>query len=192
MMAQTVLYPTNEMDCYDFFMRAWDWCVENGFSEEYHLVENRRFESQTPETFFQEYVWVVLNSGMKNKVAERIYRDFMENRDLNKVGHLGKREAISYVMQHSDVCFRYIQEAKDKIFEIDGLPWIGPITKYHLARNLGIDCAKPDRHLSRLAEKYDFKDVQEMCAYLAERTGSRIGTVDVILWRYCAENGGVE
>ena len=70
---------------------------------------------------------------------------------------------------------------------METLPWIGPITKYHLARNLGIDVAKPDRHLVRLAKRFGYNEstgVQQMCEELAERTRDRIGVVDVVLWRY--------
>ena len=67
---------------------------------------------------------------------------------------------------------------------------IGPITKFHLARNIGIDCAKPDRHLVRIAERFGWKDnIQGMCVKLAAYSGWRIGTVDLILWRYCNMHG---
>lgn len=66
---------------------------------------------------------------------------------------------------------------------LETLPWIGKITKYHLARNLGIDVAKPDRHLMRLSEKFGFASVQEMCENISRKTGDRIGLVDLILWR---------
>jgi len=68
---------------------------------------------------------------------------------------------------------------------LKSLPWIGDITKYHLARNLGLDVAKPDRHLMRLAKIFKYDDVQKMCQDVAERSKDRIGTVDVVLWRYC-------
>lgn len=71
------------------------------------------------------------------------------------------------------------------IVYLDSLPMIGPITKYHLARNIGLDYAKPDRHLIRLAEKFGYPDIQVMCTKLSAYSGWRIGTVDVILWRYC-------
>ena len=60
------------------------------------------------------------------------------------------------------------------------LPFIVPITVYHLAKNYGFDCAKPDRHLVRIAGA---EGTHELCARLARETGDRIATVDVVIWR---------
>ena len=68
---------------------------------------------------------------------------------------------------------------------LQGLPWIGGITKYHLAKNLGIDCAKPDVHLQRLADR-EGVTAHVLCERLAKATGYRIATVDLVLWRACA------
>jgi hypothetical protein len=53
---------------------------------------------------------------------------------------------------------------------------------------MGIDCAKPDRHLQRLADRFGYSNVQTMCREIANESGYRIGTVDLILWRYCNEH----
>ena len=58
-------------------------------------------------------------------------------------------------------------------------------TKYHLAKNCGADVAKPDVHLQRLAEAHG-TTVHDLCADLASRTGYRIATIDLVLWRACA------
>jgi hypothetical protein len=39
----------------------------------------------------------------------------------------------------------------ERLEYLGSLPWIGAITKYHAARNFGVDCVKPDIHLTRLA-----------------------------------------
>ena len=65
------------------------------------------------------------------------------------------------------------------------LPWIGDITKYHLAKNLGANVAKPDRWLVRLADA-EKTTVDQLCRRLAIATGDRVATVDVVLWRACA------
>ena len=87
--------------------------------------------------------------------------------------------------EHKDEIDKALQASNDKIEYLDSLPMIGPITKYHLARNLGIDCAKPDRHLVKLAKYFGYPSVQQMCEDISKESGYRIGTVDVILWRYC-------
>ena len=72
----------------------------------------------------------------------------------------------------------------------DSLPWIGGITKYHLAKNFGAQVAKPDVHLVRLAEREGCAP-QQLCERLAAATGWRVITVDTLLWRACA-NGFID
>lgn len=69
----------------------------------------------------------------------------------------------------------------------ESLPWIGGITKFHLAKNLGVDCAKPDVWLVRLG-KATGEDPHALCARLARASGDRIATVDLVLW-YCLAKG---
>jgi hypothetical protein len=76
----------------------------------------------------------------------------------------------------------------DKIEYLESLSMIEPITKYPLARNMGIDCAKPYSHHRRLAVRFGYSDVQTICEEIAKESGYRIGTVDLILWRYCNEH----
>jgi len=79
---------------------------------------------------------------------------------------------------------RYLVAA-DKVEFCASLPWIGNITKYHLAKNFGADVAKPDVHLQRLADR-EGTTAQALCERLAKATGYRAATVDVLLWRACA------
>jgi hypothetical protein len=64
------------------------------------------------------------------------------------------------------------------------LPHIGPTTKYHLAKNLGIDVAKPDRHLTRIASAAGFKSVESLCTALANLSSDPPAVVDLVLWRF--------
>ncbi len=69
---------------------------------------------------------------------------------------------------------------------MEALPFIGGITKYHLARNLGMDVVKPDIHLVRMANWYGFTDTTLFCESLGLelKTSYRLGTLDLIAWRY--------
>lgn len=138
------------------------------------------------KTFLLEYVYVVLNSGMKNQVAEKIYRRFLEE-GSKSIRHEGKRKAIVKAQLYYKTWFKELKHGSvlEKLDYLETLPWIGPITKYHLARNLGIDVAKPDRHLQRIADHFKYNDVQKMCNTLSLMTGERVGVVDVVLWRFC-------
>ncbi len=66
------------------------------------------------------------------------------------------------------------------------LPYIGDALKYHFSRNLGLDVAKPDVHMLRLAPRFGFSadaaGVQAMCEYVGSRRNERVGAVDYVLW----------
>lgn len=140
-----------------------------------------------PFDFWAEYSWVVINSGMKNQIAEQIWKKVrpvvMNGGSAGSVfGHKGKCAAIDYVWKNRRrLLVRYHRVPNtDKLEWIGELPWIGEITKWHLAKNLGFDCAKPDRHLVRIAGE---EGTHALCARLAEESGDRIATVDVVIWR---------
>lgn len=77
----------------------------------------------------------------------------------------------------------------DPVRELRKLPFIGPVTSYHLAKNIGIDVVKPDRHLSRLAARLGFHSAQSMCTSIGREVGESAAVVDIVLWRYCALSG---
>ncbi len=156
----------------------------------------------TPEDLAREYVWVVLNSGMRNTVATGIMRRLWPALRAglparSAFGHPGKCCGIDYVWRERRQLLEAFRTAPDKLAWCAALPWIGPVTKYHLAKNLGLDVAKPDRWLARLAAA-EGESVESLCARLAEASGDRVATVDLVLWRACAlgvlsvERGSVE
>jgi len=125
---------------------------------------------------------------MKNQVAEKIFENWCKNGE-SAINHEGKRKAIEFVKKYRHEIMEELRNTDNHLAVLEELSWIGKITKYHLARNIGLDYAKPDRHLIRIAEQYGFKDVQAMCKYISEYYDERIGVVDVILWRYCNMTG---
>lgn len=146
------------------------------------------------DAFAGEVIFVICNSGMKNTIARRIFgkvMDALENgRFVHAVfGHKGKVEAICHVWEHRETLFadliRTIAAGGDMIEWCVALPFIGNITKYHLAKNFGAQVAKPDVHLQRLADRESCTP-QQLCERLSEASGLRIATVDVLLWRACA------
>ncbi len=138
----------------------------------------------------QEYAWVVLNSGMRHTVAraimDRVWPLLSSEMAIGAAfGHRGKVAALLDTWSRRHQRLAEFQAAPDPVAWCETLPWIGPITKWHLAKNLGVDCAKPDRWLVRLAAIED-ETVDELCRRIAENTGDRVATVDVVLWRACA------
>lgn len=143
------------------------------------------------EAFAEQTVYVICNSGMMNRVAEPIFNRCMvalrEGRSATTVyGHPGKATAIDRIWAERDVLFAaYLVEA-DTIAFLRSLPWIGEVTSFHLAKNLGADVAKPDVHMQRLARR-DSTTTHKLCARLSRQTGYRIATIDTVLWRACAD-----
>ena len=137
--------------------------------------------------FALEAVFVICNSGMRAQIARpifnRVWAALNDGTPLDQVfGHVGKCGAIRFIFDNRKRLFKEYQAADDKVSYLASLPWIGGITKYHLAKNFGVDCCKPDRHLVRIAASYSLTP-DEMCRRLAVETGDRIGTVDIVIWR---------
>lgn len=140
------------------------------------------------DAFAREAIYVICNSGMKAQVAHRIFERVWDALNRGQViddsvfRHKTKRAAIQRIYDERKRLFREYNLAVDKIAYLETIPHIGPIVKFHLAKNFGVDCCKPDRHLIRIAHGYDMTP-DEMCRKLAAATGSRIGTVDYVIWR---------
>jgi hypothetical protein len=68
-----------------------------------------------------------------------------------------------------------------------GRPYFGLASSAHLAKNLGANIPKPDRHLRRLAQAASFR-VEELCDGISEFSGDDIRTVDSVVWRFATIN----
>ncbi len=102
-------------------------------------------------------------------------------------GHRQKASAIDAFWQDRERHFSkyYTLKTDDEIVAwCRSLDWIGGKTKCHLAKNLGVDCAKSDRWLERVAAETG-ETVKSMCKRLAECTGDRVATVDSVIWSAC-------
>lgn len=181
--------------------------VAAGYADEIEWAEGLQPPS-CPVAFALELGWVVVNSGMRFRVADGLWRG---DKARGRIGiaallqagrsageefrHAGKVAALDHLWQHREVLLgEFLSIATDdaRIDWLGSLPWIGPITRYHGAKNLGVDTAKPDRHLARLAGRPDwatakitdlYPAVMALCRPLAEASGDRIATVDMVLWR---------
>ena len=73
---------------------------------------------------------------------------------------------------------------KEKLEVLRELPGIGHVTKYHLAKDIGlVDTAKPDIQLRRCAEECS-TDVCTLVSFLSEEYHKTKYEVDMILFRY--------
>jgi len=140
-----------------------------------------------------ELVWVVINSGMNHRVAKKI--SYRVGRALDggtpvypdAFRHRGKAAAIELIWGSRDRLFDELAGLLDAELPdwCAQLPWIGDITKWHAAKNLGADVAKPDRWLVRIADCTG-ETPQRLCERVAANHGDRIATVDLVLWNAAA------
>src|SRR5258708_28784551 len=129
---------------------------------------------------------------MENSGARSIYDRLLpvlhrDGRAFEAFRHPGKSAAIDKIWaERETLYFVYMacETDEDRLGWLAALPWIGAITKYHLAKNFGVDCAKPDVHLQRLAD-HAGETVQGLCDRLAEASRYKARTVDVLLLRAC-------
>ena len=167
--------------------------------------------------FMQEYAYVVYCSGYKQSIVRRHWNDLCEiyhyfspsaivrYKDLIREKastHIANKKKIDAILTTAEkinpMSMSEWQSFKNRIKHEDffaallELPFIGPITKYHLARNLGFDTIKPDVHLQRMADHFG-RSPFEMCKELSEKSEQLTGhhypvhTIDSILWRASAE-----
>jgi len=174
----------------DFYNRCKKHIIKEGFEHEIESVSKQSFEEIWPVDFLHHYIYVVLNTGMKNQAAKKMYKDFLD-KGVNSINHEGKRKAIKEAINKYEDWYNTLLEKdtlSQKLEFLEELPWIGESTKYHLARNIGFNVAKPDRHLKRIAEHWGENDVQTFCEKISNLTGDSIAEVDLIIWRYCNLN----
>jgi len=159
--------------------------IKEGYGEEIEWVQKIP-KKPSKEIFFKEYVWVVCNSGMKNQIAQKIFSKFWKKGDYNfdAINHPHKNSSIKQVYERLDFYYLHFLKSENKLMFLKSLPHIGDITKYHLARNLGLNVAKPDRHLKRISKLFNFTNVQDFCFYISKFVSDSISTIDLVLWRY--------
>lgn len=143
------------------------------------------------DAFASEAIYVICNSGLRNSLAVPIFERCMSalgqgRSAASEFGHEGKHHAIDRIWEDREALFTAYAAADDKIDFLSTLPWIGPVTAWHLEKNLGGDHAKPDVHMERLARR-DRTTTHKLCLRLARQTGYRVATIDTVLWRACAE-----
>jgi len=194
----------------EVYLQAKEYVVKKGFGEEIDWQESIRFSQIEELDFLRESAWVVLSSGMSEAVIRRKFPSISEafhfwrsaayiteNADncrkkaLGIFGHRGKIEAIISIAQRIftqgfNIFKGYIK--RDGVRFIRSLPFMGPATSYHLAKNIGLDVVKPDRHLLRVAFVTGFDSPETLCERIAEAVGDRISVIDLVIWRFATLN----
>jgi hypothetical protein len=192
------------------YLDAKDYVIASGYAAELDWQEERRLADVSESIFLREAAWVILASGMSDLVVRckfpLISKAFFNWANANQIvarrvscrktalqvfRHEGKIDAILGIasmidnLGFSDIKL-HVQE--EGINYIGGLPFMGPATSYHLAKNLGMDVVKPDRHLVSVARATHHDSPEEMCRRIASRTGDRLSVVDLVIWRFATLN----
>jgi len=177
-----------------------------GYGTEIAWQAARDYESVSETDFLREYAWVVLSAGMQESIVRRRFQSFskcfcdwcsskaiVEQESacrLNALACFNNRRKIDSILQTAHIIeslgFGLFKEymGQNPLEFLKTLPYIGPVTCYHLAKNIGLPVAKPDRHLVRLANSMGYCDVQEFCRAISEHVSDSIPVVDIVLWRF--------
>jgi hypothetical protein len=179
--------------------------VDGGFAHEIAWQAAAGLATLTPAAFVREAAWVVLSSGMRESVVRALFgrlaqalhdfdptalsadRPAARAAALTVFGHEGKIDAILDIAVTADRVgedgLRAVMRGDPQPF-LGSLPYIGPVTWRHLAKNLGVRFAKPDRHLVRVARATARPSVDVLCEEISAWLGEPVPVVDVVLWRW--------
>jgi len=167
------------------------------------------WRSETPDKcsdvdLFREYGWVVGACGLTPQVIMKLWDRLGEaffawdpvkvsNRTVDaRVGALGVMKnvrKINAILAFADDLVREpgmmprlaAMPLKQVLAQLSTLPFVGANNRYHLARNLGWDVVVKTGPVARLSA-YLLTTPEELCGRIAEETGERIRTVDLVLW----------
>lgn len=194
----------------DYFKKALLFCEEN-YREDMQRISTTSFKNLTPEVFFREYIWVVYTSGFNAKIVSKhfpalqdIYSPLLKtlkNNDttvnsidigIAALGIINNKRKVKSVISFAFDAGKEIarigwEEYKNTKLNspenLQTLPFIGSITRFHLARNIGhLDFVKPDKHLERAAAHYRFATPLEMCEEIKKHFDMKLGLIDLVLW----------
>ncbi|MBN9376211.1 MAG: hypothetical protein J0I40_12650, partial [Cellulomonas sp.] len=186
--------------------------VDAGFVDEIVWQASAGLTSLSRRQFVREAAWVVLAAGMSDFVVRRVfprfasamfefrlpeltrYCDDARSAALSVFGHVGKVDAILQIAQQvaaltdEDLRRRLVGDAEGFL---RGLPYVGPVTWRHLAKNVGVQISKPDRHMVRLSHSLGWDDCEGPCREIAEFIGDPVAVVDVVGFAASAFAAGV-
>ena len=190
----------------NMYMRAKSVVIDAGYGSEIDWQAGIALSDITESDFLREAGWVILSCGMREAVIRNkfslISAAFFEWKSAAKIvhnrtkclkqallcfRHEKKIEAIIHVASCVyEMGFHVVRQkiASEGVGYIITFPYMGPATSFHLAKNLGLPVAKPDRHLKRIAKVVGYDSPQALCNDVAHITGDKISVVDLIFWRF--------
>jgi|HubBroStandDraft_6_1064221.scaffolds.fasta_scaffold637766_2 hypothetical protein len=192
------------------YARAAEYIAAAGLDHEVSWQRNSQLASVSESILLREAAWVILCSGFRESTVRRVF-DYVSLCfcDWDSAAaivescpacHLAARAsfrntaklfAIVEIARRVDVIgFDSLKRSivSDPIATLRQFPYIGPVTVWHLAKNLGFNAAKPDRHLTRISKRLGFGGPEQFCATIADASGEAVKVIDLVVWRYLADN----
>jgi hypothetical protein len=192
------------------YLTAKQAVIRAGFHREIDWQSNIQFECVQETDFLREAAWVVLSTGFRESVIRRKFPEIAEaflhwcsaqaitehhawcrRKAISIFAHGRKIDAIiAIAAEVSKTGFPHLKEriGCEGVSFLQTFPYIGPVTAYHLAKNLGLNMAKPDRHLVRAARSAGISSPQKMCEIIHQVVGDSVAVVDIVIWRYATIN----
>jgi hypothetical protein len=187
------------------YLAAKSVVIERGFAQEIVWQSSAALAEATPTAFVREAVWVVLSAGMSESVVRSRFSRLSgamygfdpaaisQNRErarVTAIAAFAHKRKIDAVLDIAATVYRIGPDGLRTALMNDpepflrSLPYIGPVTWRHLAKNLGLPAAKADRHLTRLALATARSSVDGLCDEIAKWLGEPVAVVDLVLWRW--------
>ncbi len=188
------------------YIAAKDAVIARGFDSEIDWQEGLCVSRIGEQDFLRETAWVILSSGFREAVlrglfpaVSRAFLDFASAAEIARHASRCHAEGLRVFRQPRKLAA--IVTVADRVhrlgfatikanIEAGGLayletfPYVGPVTRYHLAKNLGVDVVKPDRHLCRVARAARYGSPEALCRMISASTGDRLAVVDLVIWRF--------
>ena len=182
------------------------YVIYKGYGNEIDWQEGLELETITEQKFLSEISWVILAGGMSDKVIRKVFPkiksimfDFQSaeliskrkkrcyNKAIKIFNHKGKINAIIYAaeyLKNNSLAVIKSSILSQGIKFIQSFPYLGKATAFHLAKNLGLNIAKPDRHLNRISNTLGFENPNELCNLISRFIDEKVSLIDLVLWRY--------
>jgi hypothetical protein len=194
----------------DAYAAARQHVIARGFLAEITWQQSREVEALSETEFLSQFAWVVLAAGFRDSVVRQkfpeiasAFLDFSSAREIVRNGAKCREAALAAFGNHRKIdaiilaAQRVAQDGFDvvksrlacgDISYLRTFRFMGPATSYHLAKNLGLDVVKPDRHLIRIARAAGYTSPEAMCRVISDVAGEDLSVVDLVLWRYATLN----
>ena len=188
--------------------------IEAGYGPEIYWQESRDANRFSESDFLREAAWVILCSGFRERVVaakfHAISAAFLswESAQAVVLAHRRCRTRALRVFRNPakidailDVASYLHETGFDTVWAecqqrpvtfLNRFRFVGPVTALHLAKNLGFDVAKPDRHLLRVAAATGHESPEALCRELANALDEPVGVVDLVIWRHAVTTSDYE